>query len=105
MNTIHTLPIEEIKFVKTISFNVELFGRIYSGKIVYKRNPTSTYHMDETKRSTFDRMMCHYPEECYPNDIIDKIILEGVKDKYPTGRIRTKLMLCDIEKENIIKPT
>ena len=102
MNTIHILPIKEIKFVKTISFDVELFGRIYSGKIVYKRNPTSTYRMDETKRSAFDQMICYYPEECYPYDIIDNIILKGVREKYTTARISTKLMLCDVEKEDII---
>ena len=103
MRTIHVLPQEQIKYVKTISFNVEYFGKYYSGKIVYKRNLSETYKMDETKRSDIDRCLCFYPEECYPCDIIDKIILKGVREKYPMAKVNTKLMLCDVELEDITK--
>lgn len=37
MKTITVLPNNEIKYVKSIIFMVELFGRLYTGKIVYKR--------------------------------------------------------------------
>ena len=103
MKTIHVLPQEQIKYVKTISFNVEYFGKYYSGKIVYKRNLSETYKMDETKRSDIDRCLCFYPEECYPCDIIDKIILKGVREKYPMAKVNTKLMLCDVELEDITR--
>ena len=103
MKTIHVLPQEQIKYVKTISFNVEYFGKYYSGKIVYKRNLSETYKMDETKRTDIDRRLCFYPEECYPCDIIDKIILKGVREKYPMAKVNTKLMLCDVELEDITK--
>lgn len=103
MKTIHVLPQEQIKYVKTISFNVEYFGEYYSGKIVYKRNLSETYKMDETKRSDIDRCLCFYPEECYPCDIIDKIILKGVREKYPMAKVNTKLMLCDVELEDITR--
>lgn len=36
MKTITVLPNNEIKYVKSIIFMVELFGRLYTGKIVYK---------------------------------------------------------------------
>lgn len=103
MRTIHILPLDQIKFVKTISFNVEYFGKYYSGKIVYKRNLSVTYKMDETKRSDIDRWLCFYPEECYPCDTIDKIILKGVREKYPMAQVNTKLMLCDVELEDITR--
>ena len=43
MKTITVLPNNEIKYVKSIIFNVELFGRLYTGKIVYKREPSVLY--------------------------------------------------------------
>ena len=55
MRTIQVLPQEQIKYVKTISFNVEYFGKYYSGKIVYKRNLSETNKMDETKRTDINR--------------------------------------------------
>ena len=84
MKTINVLPIEEIFYVKTIYFSVEYFGRLYTGKVVYKRNLSEHYVMDESKRSEIDKMFYYYPETCYPKDIIDEIILQGIlptKDK------------------------
>lgn len=101
MKTIKVLPINEIKYVKSISFNIELFGRLYTGKIVYKRDLSDDYKMDESKRSSIDKMMCHYPEECYPSDNIDAIIFEGVRKKYPTAYIQTHLMACDSDRNRI----
>lgn len=43
MKTITVLPNNEIKYVKSIIFMVELFGRLYTGKIVYKREPSDNY--------------------------------------------------------------
>lgn len=103
MRTIHVLPQDQIKYVKTICFNVEYFGKYYCGKIIYKRNLSETYKMEETKRSDIDRWLSFYPEECYPSDVIDEIILKGVKEKYPTAQVNTKLMLCDVELEDITK--
>lgn len=103
MKTIHVLPQDQIKYVKTISFNVEYFGKYYFCKIVYKRNLSEKYKMDETKRSDIDRWLSFYPEECYPSDVIDKIILKGVREKYPMAQVNTRLMLCDVELEDITK--
>lgn len=103
MKTIHVLPQDQIKYVKTISFYVEYFGRTYSAKIVYKRNPSKKYKMDNSKQSDIDRWLSFYPEECYPSDVIDEIILKGVREKYPTAQVNTKLMLCDVELEDITK--
>lgn len=55
MKTITVLPNNEIKYVKSIIFMVELFGRLYTGKIVYKREPSDNYKMDESKRSSIDK--------------------------------------------------
>ena len=101
MITFNVLPIEEIKFVKTIIFYVEFLGKKSIAKIVYKRNPSSLYKIDETKRSEIDKMMYFYPEECYPKDAIDEMIYAGIKSKYPSAQVHTKLMLCDVEKERI----
>ena len=55
METITVLPNNEIKYVKSIIFMVELFGRLYTGKIVYKREPSDNYKMDESKLSLVSR--------------------------------------------------
>lgn len=103
MKTINVLPVNEIKYVKSISFDVELFGKVYIGKIVYKRNMSDIYKMDESKRSSIDKMMCYYPEESFPSDVIDKLLLEGVRNKYPSAHIYTSLMICDSDRDRITK--
>lgn len=102
MKTINVLPIEEIFYVKTISFSVAYFGRLYTGKVVYKRNLTEHYVMDDSKRSKIDKMFYYYPEDCYPKDIIDEIILQGITKRYPDARVHTQLMLCDVERDDIM---
>lgn len=102
MKTINVLSIEDIYYVKTISFSVEYYGRLYTGKVVYKRNLSEHYVMDESKRSEIDKMLCFYPENCYPKDIIDEIILQGISKKYPDAKVHTQLMLCDVERDDIV---
>lgn len=101
MSTINILPTDQIKYVKTISFDVQLLGNRYFAKIIYKRNPSATYRMDDTKRSAIDKMMCYYPEECYPKDEIDDIILKGVQKRYPAAKVSTQLMMFDVEFQRI----
>lgn len=103
MKTITVLPNNEIKFVKTISYEKNYLDRIYTAKIVYKRNPSLEYKMDYSKATPFERQMYYYSEECYPHDLIDDIILKGIQQNYPGARVSTMLMLCDVEKENIEK--
>lgn len=89
--------------MKTISFDMDFCGRNYTAKIVYKRNPSAGYPMDGTKRSKVDEMMCYFPEECYPKDVIDELILKSVQERFPSAKVHTRLMLCDCEKEEITK--
>lgn len=103
MKTITVLPNDEIKYVKTITFEKNFLDRIYTAKIVYKRNPSQNYKMDYSKATPFERQMFYYREECYPHDLIDDIILEGIRQNYPQARVNTSLMMCDVEKANIEK--
>jgi len=105
MTTINALPVEEIKYVKTISFHVEYFGRLYTAKIVYMRNLSPNYMMNGSKRTPIDEFLCHYPEACYPSDTIDELILMGVMEKYPSAKINvnTRLMYFDVERDELIK--
>ncbi len=103
MKTINVLPINEIKYVKIISFDIEVDGELCPALIVYKRNLSKDYAMDDSKRSDTDRVLYYYPEECYPKDAVDEVILGAIKEVCPGARVSTKLMLCDIEKENLEK--
>ena len=103
MTQVNVLPFNEIKYVKTISFTKTLQNQLFTAKIVYKRNPSDQYKMDDSKQTPFEKMMYFYNEECYPRDIIDDIILKGIRQNYPNARVTTSLMLLDVEKANIEK--
>ena len=101
MKTINVLPYEEIKFVKIISFEIEVDGELRPAIIAYKRELSEQYSLDESKRSELDRLLFFYPEESYPRDEVDGLILEAVKEAYPSAKVSTSLMLCDFEKEQL----
>ena len=101
MKQINVLPLEEIKYVKIISFEVEVNGELRPAIIAYKRSPSKQYTMDESKRSDLDRLLYVYPEESYPRDKVDELILEVIKDACPDAKVSTSLMLCDVEKEHL----
>ena len=103
MIQVNVLPANEIKYVKTISFTKTFQNQLYTAKIVYKRNPSDQYKMDDSKQTPFEKMMYFYNEECYPHDLIDEIILRGIRRKYPEARVTTSLMILDVEKANIEK--
>lgn len=91
------IPLSDIKFIKSISFEVQLLGDSCYAKIVYMRNPSETYWMDSSKRTVVDEMMCFFSEECYPKDNIDDIIFKSVQNRYPSARISTELIVWDAE--------
>lgn len=103
MKTITVLPYDEVKYIKTISFDMDFCGRYYTAKVVYKRNLSANYPMDSTKRSKVDEIMCYFPEECYPKDAIDELILKSVLERFPSAKVHTKLMLCDCERDEIMR--
>ena len=103
MTQVNVLPVNEIKYVKTISFTKTFLNQLFTAKIVYKRNPSDQYKMDDSKQTPFEKMMYFYNEECYPHDLLDDIILRGVRQNYPDAHIVTSLMLLDVEKANIEK--
>lgn len=103
MIQVNVLPANEIKYVKTISFTKTFQNQLFTAKIVYKRNPSDQYKMDDSKQTPFEKMMYFYNEECYPHDLIDEIILRGILKNYPDAQVSTSLMLLDVEKENIEK--
>lgn len=73
MKTMNVLPVGEVKYVKIISFDVEVDGESCPALIVYKRNPSKDYTMDDSKRLDTDRMLYYYPEECYPRMLLTRL--------------------------------
>ena len=103
MKTFNVLPLDEVKYVKIIAFDIEVDGELCPALVVYKRNPSMDYSMDDSKRSGRDRMLYYYPEECYPRDAVDGLILGAIQETYPEARVSTSLMLFDIENNNLEK--
>ncbi len=64
MIQVNVLPANEIKYVKTISFTKTFQNQLFTAKIVYKRNPSDQYKMDDSKQTPFEKMMYFYNEEC-----------------------------------------
>lgn len=89
---ITVLPLEEVRFIKTISVVQEIAGRPYRAEIIYLRRPSSDYKMKPDSNPK-ENLYFRIKEEQYPSDIIDDLILEGIKKAFTEVSVRTSLLL------------
>lgn len=92
---------KEIHIVSHNSYDQE----IVIGVIAYLRSIQTDYYLKkDTEPNEFLRLL-HYPkQELFPQDYLDEIIFNSIKDKYPKSFIRnTEISFdSDIEKIKII---
>lgn len=93
---ITVLPQDEIRFVKTISVVQEIGGVPHRAEMIYLRRPASDYKMKQASNPD-ENLYYGIKEEQYPSDIIDDLILEGVKKVYSEVYVRTSLLLFNTE--------
>jgi hypothetical protein len=99
---VNSLPLEWNGVIKTISLNTK---DIVDSRVLYWRKFTDTYKMmpgqpqDDSDR--FNRMLLGTPENEYPNDILDKIILQQIQSVYPEAAVKSKLLLFDTDLLNL----
>lgn len=101
MELIEILPLERIRFVKTISFSSSFGLKTIFAKVVYSRKLSPNYKMTST-----DKLLDLYfntKEEVYPNDDIDKFILSAIQNIYPDAKMHTSLIMFNIEEESLLK--
>lgn len=97
MRDIKVLPLENIRFVKSISISTEIAGIPHFAKVMYARPMTSEYKMKETpddKPSYFG-----YLEENYPTDAVDELILFAVRNLYPNAKVKTSHLFFNVDEE------
>lgn len=78
MTTCKTLPLDEIRIVKTISISSEMRSIPNYAEIIYTRNLSPAYCMKKSE-GNIERLFYDHDENIYPNDSIDDFILAAVK--------------------------
>lgn len=104
--TITVLPIDELRVIKQIFLTKESKHNdndISIGYILYERKFTGNYKFTETPKEKRDfKYYLEYPrQDSYPNDSIDDLILQSVKNTYPKSIVKSHSLICNIDKEKI----
>ena len=95
-NVISFLDNEDLRVIKQIDLNDD---RFIDAHVIYLRNFTPTYKMKEKdpEISDFERMLNGTPQNEYPNDILDDIILATIRKEYPNAEIKSALYLFGLD--------
>lgn len=99
---IRVLDNEKISIVKRIEVEKKMQGGgIAHAEIIYLRRFTDQYKMQtkevKTEQEKFQRMVTGIPEEEYPNDILDDVILKGIDSVFPNPRKKSYILLLNTE--------
>lgn len=92
---ISVLPLQDIRFVKTISFSLKRFGVPHLAKVVYSRGLSADYKM--RRNADANPLYFGYTEDSYPVDDIDDLIFYAIKNVADDAAVKTSLMLFDTE--------
>jgi|GEM_PF-1317555 len=103
------LDMDEMKVLKQIIIiSDRKNGETELGSIIYTRPLTEQYNFkkqqeeDEKASDSIARLVQEYPKQKnYPNDGIDKIILDAVKNSYPKSVLRNDTILFNVDSEKI----
>lgn len=95
-NVISFLDDNDLRVVKQIDLNDDRFEDAH---VIYLRNFTATYKMKEKNPEIddFERMLNGTPQNEYPNDILDDVILAMIRKKYPNAEIKSSLHLFGLD--------
>jgi hypothetical protein len=83
------LPIEERKIIKRIDIIKGQYSNRILGTFFYERNLSDTYKFKEIPEENRDfNYYVEYPkQDNFPNDILDGIIFQTIKNHYPYSRL------------------
>lgn len=95
---IRVLSADELNVLKRITFSKKLHDkRIQQAEVLYLRKLSTTYRMKQkeivNEKQRFERLLKGTPEEEYPKDNLDKLILKGIKGKFRNAKMKSKLIL------------
>ncbi len=105
IKTISVLPMEEIRVIKQIMLISEFANnREYSiGYILYERKLTDNYKFKETPKEKKDFSdYLEYPrQDSYPNDNVDEIILQSIRNTFPKSTLRNYSLICNVDIDRV----
>ena len=105
-DVIRILSVDDLNVLKKITFSKKLAdNRVQQAEVLYLRKLSSTYRMSQKEvveeKERFERLLKGTPEEDYPQDELDELILESVKKQFKNAKVRSKLMLLSTELDDL----
>jgi len=99
------LPIEQMRILKqVILINDSKYERDVSiGYILYEREFSPSYRFKETTKEERDfNYLVDYPrQDSYPNDKVDDLILQSIRNTFPKSRVRNHSIICNLDQEKL----
>lgn len=105
-NVIRILSVNNWNVLKTINLRKDIGNnREVSASLMYLRSFSGEYRMRQNKvvneKEKMKRLLYGIPEEEYPSDILDELILHGVQRSYPDAKMKSRLILFSSEINDI----
>lgn len=105
-SVIRLLSTDNLNVLKRIVFSRKLSdNRVQQAEILYLRKLSADYRMNEKEvvdeRERLERLMKGTPEEEYPKDDLDGLILESVKNQFGNAKVRSKLILFSTDLDDL----
>lgn len=103
---IRVLDNGKISVVKRIAIEKKIpAGGVSHGDIIYLRRFTNVYKMQQKEVSNeqeqFKRMLFEIPEEEYPHDLLDDLIMQGIENVYPGARKKSSILSLNTELQDL----
>lgn len=98
---IRVLSDSKICIIKRLFVNAGYLGRKYNAYFCYLRRFTDDYKMKNeenlSEQERFNRILNGIPEESYPSDLLDEMIINAVNLLYPNVKTNSKVLLLNSE--------
>lgn len=104
MKTIKMLDFQDWKIMKELNIvsQTSYDQEIVIGVIAYLRNIHKDYYLkNDPEPNEFLRLLNYPKQELFPQDYLDEIILNSIKDKYPKSFVRNTEISFDSDEEKI----
>ena len=103
---IRVLSNNKISIIKRFMVEKKLRqGGVAYANIIYLRKFTDQYKMlkkeVKTEQEQFHRMLTGIPEEEYPNDLLDEIIMRGIESVFPNPKRKSQILLLNTELQDL----
>lgn len=100
IKTLEFLPIEDVHIIKQINLNISVNGNLETiGYVYYKRKFADDYKLREVaeEEKDFNYKFNYPPQNIFPTDRLDQIILEAIKSKFPDSDTYNYLIVANID--------